>query len=114
MKQFITLIACCTFGVAFSQQTTEKWDLRKMVDYAMKNNISVKQTAIQARIAAIQHQANKLAVYPTANLSSGIGMQFGRSVDPTTNQFTTTQLLFNDFNYWDSINYILSFRLRHI
>jgi outer membrane protein len=98
MKQFITLIACCTFGVAFSQQTTEKWDLRKMVDYAMKNNISVKQTAIQARIAAIQHQANKLAVYPTANLSSGIGMQFGRSVDPTTNQFTTTQLLFNDFN----------------
>ncbi|MBX2932205.1 MAG: TolC family protein [Chitinophagaceae bacterium] len=99
MKQFFTLIACCTFGVAISQQTPEKWDLRKMVDYAMKNNISVQQTEVQARITALQHQANKLAIYPTANFNTGIGMQFGRSVDPTTNQFTTTQLLFNNFNF---------------
>jgi outer membrane protein len=65
----------------------------------MKNNISVKQAEVQARITALQHQANKLAVYPTANFNSGAGLQFGRSVDPTTNQFTTTQLIFNTFNF---------------
>ena len=26
-------------------------------------------------------------------------LQFGRSVDPTTNQFTTTQLLFQQYNF---------------
>lgn len=99
MKQFFILLFCCIVSVAKSQQPTEKWDLRKMVDYAMKNNISVKQTEVQARITALQHLGNKLAIYPTANFNSSLGMQFGRSVDPTTNQFTTTQLLFNNFNF---------------
>ena len=95
----ILVIGCCILSVASAQNKSDKWDLRRCVDYAMKNNISVKQTEIQARITALQHEANKLAVYPTANFSSGLGLQFGRSVDPTTNQFTTTQLLFNTFNF---------------
>lgn len=99
MKYLLLFVTTYIISTSNAQQPVEKWDLKKMVDYAMKNNISVKQADIQARITAIQFQANKLAVYPTANFSSGIGMQFGRSVDPTTNQFTTTQLLFNNFNF---------------
>src|SRR6476646_10055383 len=76
---------------AFAQQ---KWDLRRCVEYAMKNNITVKQADIQARYQALQLQQAKFNQYPTANLTSGLGMQFGRSIDPTTNQFTTTQLLY--------------------
>lgn len=98
MKYLLLVIATCIINNSFAQITSEKWNLQRMVDYAMKNNISVKQADIQARITALQHQSNKLAVYPNANFSSGLGMQFGRSVDPTTNQFTTTQLLFNNFN----------------
>ena len=99
MKHILTLIICCTFIVANAQQTSDKWDLKRMVDYAMKNNISVKQADVQARITALQYQGSKLAVYPSANFNTDLGMQFGRSVDPTTNQFTTTQLLFNSFNF---------------
>jgi outer membrane protein len=95
----ILLFCCCTTLFTFSQNNVSKWDLRRCVEYAMKNNISVKQAEVQARITALQHQANKLAIYPTANFSSGAGLQFGRSVDPTTNQFTTTQLVFNTFNF---------------
>ena len=41
----------------------------------------------------------KLATYPNANFNSNSGFQFGRSVDPTTNLYTTNQLLFQQFNF---------------
>lgn len=93
------LFACSSVTLYAQQQPATKWNLKSLVEYAMKNNISVKQAEVQARIAALQHKANQLAVYPNANFSAGGGMQFGRSIDPTTNQFTQTQLLFNSFNF---------------
>lgn len=75
----------------------DKWDLRRCVEYAMKNNVTVRQADIQARIAALQVKQAQLNQYPNANLSSNIGLQLGRSIDPTTNQFTTTQLVYNSF-----------------
>ena len=75
----------------------EKWNLRRAVDYAMQNNISVKQADVQARYTALQLQQAKLNKIPTASLGTGFGLQFGRSIDPTTNLFTTTQLLYQNY-----------------
>ncbi len=76
----------------------DKWGLRQCVEYAWQNNISIKQQDVQARLAALSEKQAKNSVYPNANFSSNLGLQFGRSVDPTTNQFTTTQLLFQQYN----------------
>ena len=84
--------------MAAAQDKTEKWDLRKCVDYAVKNNISVKQADVQARIAKITVEARKLAQYPSANGNTQLGMAFGRSIDPTSNQFVTSQFLQNTYN----------------
>lgn len=97
MKPAFTLIALAFVLQLTAQTTTEKWDLRKCVDYATKNNISVKQADVQARIAALQLKQAQLAKYPNASLSTGLGTQFGRSIDRTTNTFSTTQSLYNNF-----------------
>lgn len=76
----------------------DKWTLRKCVEYAWQNNIGVKQQEIQASLSSLNEKQAKNTVYPNANLTNNTGLQFGRSVDPTTNQFTTTQLLFQGFN----------------
>jgi outer membrane protein len=68
------------------------------VEYAAKNNISVKQADVQARLAALEVERAKLSQYPSASANTNLGTQFGRSIDPTTNQFTTTQLLFQGIN----------------
>jgi outer membrane protein len=75
----------------------EKWDLRRLVDYATKNNISVKQADVQARIAELQLKQAKLNKIPTATFSANVGEQFGRSIDPTTNLYTTTNFFFNQY-----------------
>jgi len=68
------------------------------VDYAIQNNIFVKQQELQTGFAALSEKQMKLSAYPNANFNSNSGFQSGRSVDPTTNLYTTNQLLFQQFN----------------
>ncbi|MFC4232057.1 TolC family protein [Parasediminibacterium paludis] len=103
MKPAFTLIALAFLLQLTAQTTIEKWDLRKCVDYAMKNNISVKQADIQARIGALQLKQAQLYQYPTASFSTNIGPQFGRSIDPTTNVYTNTELLSQNYGLQGSV-----------
>ena len=79
-------------------QAQDKWGLQKCVDYAWQNNITVKQQEVQASLSVLNEKQARNSVYPNANFSNSTGMQFGRSVNPTTNLFATTQLLFQGFN----------------
>ena len=97
MKKLIVLLGCVILVQVQAQTTNEKWDLRKCIDYATQNNISVKQADIQARISALQSRQAKLNQYPSLNMNSGTGVRFGRSIDPTTNQFSTNQFLYQNF-----------------
>lgn len=100
MKRFFIL---ATFILLFlnslsAQDTAIQWSLQRCIEYAIKNNVSVKQADIQARLAQLDVERTKLAQYPNVGLSTNLGTQFGRSIDPTTNQYTNTQLLFQGLN----------------
>jgi len=84
MKKFLTLIALTASLHSFAQ---EKWDLRKCVDYALQNNISVKQADVQARLSRLLAEQSKLSHLPNANASIGTTYQHGLNVNPTTNVF---------------------------
>ena len=94
MKSLFTLLAALV--VLQAQSQTEKWDPKRCVEYATSHNISVKQADIQARIAGVQAKLSKLALYPSVSGNSGMGVRFGRSIDPTTNAFATTQFLYQN------------------
>jgi len=92
MKNLFAIIVCTVLFNPAVQSQNEKWDLRKLIDYAVKNNISVKQADVQARLAALQLKQAQLFQYPTASFNSSFGPQFGRSINPTTNLYTNTEL----------------------
>ena len=83
---------CCMTSIRVIAQT--KWDLRRSVEYALKNNISVKQQDIQARLAELTYTQSKFSRYPSANFGTSLGVNTGRSIDRTTNQFTTESIFF--------------------
>jgi outer membrane protein len=105
VKFFIILL---TFTVSFVQrvmaQTAEKWDLQKCVEYALKNNISVRQADLQIRFAQLELQQSKLAQYPGANFSTNAGYSSGRNQDPTTFSLITTGYMFNNTTLQASID----------
>lgn len=77
-------------GAAKAQQ---KWSLPMCIDYAMKNNISVKQIDLQTKIAELVLRQSKLAQIPSLNFSAGPSYNSGRSQDPTTFSLSTQSYL---------------------
>src|SRR6185295_6823140 len=86
MNRLIILLTLSGFSLSTFGQ--EKWDLQRCVDYALKNNISVQQADVQARIAALTYQQSKLSQYPSATFQNNGLYKFGRFIDPNTNLFT--------------------------
>ena len=91
----ILLLMAFGYSNCFAQ---EKWTLQQCVEYAIQNNISVKQADVQARIDKLTLEQSKLALYPNASFQSNQGYRLGRSIDPTQNQFTTSSMLFSNPN----------------
>lgn len=81
-----------------------KWDLKRSVEYALANNISIKQQDIQARLAELVHYQSKFGRYPSANIGTSLGLNTGRSIDRTTNQFTTESIFYTGLNFQTSVD----------
>ena len=96
---FIILCFPCVFATA-----QNKWDLKRSVEYALANNISVKQQDIQARLAELTHYQSKLGRYPSANIGTSFGLNTGRSIDRTTNQFTTESIFYTGISFQTGVD----------
>ncbi|HQV60542.1 MAG TPA: TolC family protein [Chitinophagaceae bacterium] len=73
--------ALLIFSTSFGQ---DKWDIRRCVDHALKNNISVRQTDLQSRFSELSYKQNKGGQLPSLNFGSSVGYRLGRSDNPTT------------------------------
>ncbi|GAC1419330.1 MAG: TolC family protein [Flavisolibacter sp.] len=67
----------------------EKWDLRKCIEYAITNNISVKQQDVQARLAALTLHQSRLSQYPSLILGGNVLYASGRYQNPVSFGLTT-------------------------
>ncbi len=101
-KTALTTFVALLFVSFISAQ--EKWDLLKCVQYALDNNISIKQQDIQAQIASLTYKQSNLSKYPNLNLNSGLDLSTGRSIDRTTNQFTTESIFNNRFSLQSNVD----------
>ncbi|TSA58887.1 MAG: TolC family protein, partial [Sediminibacterium sp.] len=99
MKKFLTLLALIATLQSFSQ---EKWDLRKCVDYALQNNISIKQADVQARLSKLLADQSKLTRLPNANASISSSYQHGLNINPTTNVFDNVDVTGGNIGFQSS------------
>jgi outer membrane protein len=95
---FLGFILFTGISVRTSAQTAEKWDLRRCVEYAMKNNISVRQADITARSSEIALKQSQLAQIPSLNYNISNGFSFGRTLDRTTNVFVSRSAMFQQMS----------------
>lgn len=118
MRPIIFFITLLVFTGSYGQQ---KWTLQQCVEYALKNNISVRQADVQSKIVALTYEQSKLSQYFTANIQNSGGYQFGRSIDPATNLFTNEAIVFANhslnvgldiFNWFTKKNTVAANRLQ--
>jgi outer membrane protein len=89
--KLLTLIALLV--VTATAKAQEKWGLLKCIEYAMANNISVKQVDLQSKIAGLTLKQSKYSQYPSLNFSGGPSYNSGRTQDPTTFSLSTQSYL---------------------
>src|SRR5687767_14672371 len=84
MRRCLPLLGFLLLHMVSNGQPAEKWDIMRCVEYALQNNISVKQTDLLSRFSALTYQQNKAGQLPTLNFNGSIGYRLGRSENPTT------------------------------
>ena len=77
---------------AYSQQ---KWSLQHCVDYAVKNNLRLKQSKLSVEGAMVNLQQSRANVLPSINGYGTHNYSFGRTIDPLTNLFATNKVQSN-------------------
>ena len=92
-------------------QDKKIWTLKECIDYALQNNLNVKRSLLTVENSQIGLTQSKLQMLPSLNGGSTFGYNWGRSIDPTTNLFSTQRI--NSFNLNASSSVILfnGFRL---
>jgi len=109
----VYIVFAVLFFICSPTFAQDSWNLKRAVEYALANNISVKQADIQARIADLNLKQSKLMQVPTANISGNAGVNAGRSIDPTTNLFTNTQLFSTGFSLTSAVTIFNFFSVRN-
>lgn len=112
MRKHWLILSCILFPcILFAQN--DKWDLQRCVDYAVQHNISVRQSDVQARVTALQTELARGAIIPTLGFNTSAGYQFGRTVNPTTNQFVNQQIFFQTYALQTGVTLFNWFNLKN-
>lgn len=109
MKKYIIsfgfLVAC------LSVQAQAKWTLRQCVDYAVENNIDLKQQALNVKSSEIELSTNKNSRLPDLNASANQSFNFGQSLDYKTNTYTSNNSSGTNFSISSSTPIFTGFRI---
>lgn len=96
-------ISLVLFLCAKSQAQT--YSLQAAIDTALANNISVKQSDLQAQTALVGLNQSKLNVLPYVSADISHGIYNGRSIDPSSNGYVNQNL--NSANYQLNSGFVL-------
>ena len=107
---FFATLALTLAVPAFAQNV---WSLKRAVEYAVNNNLSVKQANINSRQAAINFFQTRSGLLPTASFNNNWNMSFGRRENPTTGIFENTTALASTFSFQTAFNIFNFFSQRN-
>ena len=89
--KFLTLLTLLAINISVNAQ--EKWSLLQCIEYAMANNISVKQIDLRTKTAELDVKQSKLGQIPGLSFNGGPIYNSGRTQNPTTFSLSTQSYL---------------------
>lgn len=93
----VTMIIMMISQLFGQQAVSPVWNLQQCIDYAIKNNIQIKQQLLNEEISRQEVIRSKCSLLPSLNASATQGYNWGRTVDRYTNQFSESEVQSNNF-----------------
>ena len=99
-KTINRLLAICFIVALWSAPAIAQdiWNLEKCINHALQNNLDLQQGRLSIEQANISKKTALHGRYPSLNGSTNLGLNFGRTIDPTNNEFITQSFFSNGFS----------------
>ncbi|MBK9716729.1 MAG: TolC family protein [Saprospiraceae bacterium] len=94
----IKITFCVLWIIGHSLCGQENWSLKKCIQHAVEHNLSLKQSELSVKSAAINLKESKFGRLPNLNAGINPGVSFGRNIDPTTNSFITENIFSGNYS----------------
>ena len=93
LKLYLTITLSVLLSVFQVQaQEVKTWSFQECVEYALDNNLTVKRGELDVQFNEVNLKQSKADMYPNFNFGSQYGINWGRSIDPTTNLFISQRI----------------------
>lgn len=90
------------------------WTLQQCIAYGIEHNLQVNSAVLNERLSKLTWEQNKTNRYPNLNADAAVGESYGRSIDPTSNQFVTTGFTYNNMSISSQTLLFGWFQRRHL
>jgi outer membrane protein len=90
---FVFLWHSFTLTAQDATKINQPMNLEECIDYALKNNIQIKQSELTSELSEVNLTQSRANVLPSLNGNANHSYNFGRTIDRFTNQFATRQVL---------------------
>lgn len=91
-----SLLFSCLLCATFYVEAQEVITIQEAINKTLSNNLQIKQSQLSESLSDENYKQSKNALFPSVSGSSGYNVNFGRSIDPSTNQFLSQK--FSSFN----------------
>jgi outer membrane protein len=98
MRRTFLLICCFVLAsstwaqVVDSTGATKQWTLRECVEFALANNLDIERANYNVMTSEVNRKQARMAMLPDLNGSASENYNWGRTVNPATNDFVTTEV----------------------
>jgi outer membrane protein len=93
--------------------TGEKVTLQEAIDFALKNNLSIKQNSLQVEQGLNTLEQSKWAKYPSLNGGTNFNVFTGRNINPFTNGIITNTVGSNGFGLNSAVTIFDGYQTRN-
>lgn len=108
--RFIAFTFLFIVVISASVLAQEVITLKRATELVIENNLQIKQAQFTEAISDENLSQSKLALYPNLNANTGLNFNFGRSIDPLTNQFINQAITSTSGNLTSSTSLFQGFR----
>ena len=91
----------------------QNWSLNQCISYAIENNINLKEYEILDKLSREDLNQSKRELLPRISGSTNAGLNYGRSIDPITNQYVNNKFFNNSYSIATSLAVFDGFRLQN-
>ena len=107
-----TFLFILLLGIGTASHAQDVWTLEKCVDYAIENNIQIKQAELDKESAEVNLFGTRMSSLPNLNANTGLNYSIGRSIDPFTNTIIDSDITSQNGSINASVPIFNGFQIR--